>query len=332
MIEHTPATAPGLLLPQLLARTDGRLAAVRWHYTTPLDPAAQGLLLECAVRLPCVVLCSDGAGCAPEMEALQRASVLLAAPSELFQCEEPVWPIQLPPAARWLAGDWYLKLPQRGAAAQTASRQRALTLLQLLNQDADTHELEAIFRQDPTLSYQLLRLVNSAAVGARREITSFAQAILLLGRQALKRWVNLLLFSARDDDPRSAMLLAHVCLRARGLELLTQAAGHDRLAQDEAFMAGMLSMLDALLGQPLPEVLRPLRLSDTLRMGLLEGQGQIGALLQVWQSIEQRQPDTAAQGLVALGVAVAQANALLAQACQWTFELNGAAGGHGSRA
>lgn len=304
-----PASAPadesGLLLPQLLARADGRLAAVRWHHTAPPDPAAQ---------------------------ALQGSNVLLASPQELFLCAEPVWPIRLPSAARWLAGDWYLKLPPRGAAAQTASRQRALSLLQLLSQDADTHELEAIFRQDPNLSYQLLRLVNSAAVGARREITSFGQAILMLGRQALKRWVNLLLFSARDDDPRSAMLLAHVCLRARGLELLARATGQDRLAQDEAFMAGMFSMLDVLLGQPLPEILRPLRLSDTLRLGLLEGQGQIGVLLQLWLAIEQRQTAAAAQRLAALGLDADQANTLLAQACQWTFEVNGAANGHGSRA
>ncbi|MEW5885967.1 MAG: HDOD domain-containing protein [Pseudomonadota bacterium] len=324
-----PETAPGLLLPQLLAQADGRPAAVHWHCSAPLGPAEQALLLEWAARLPCVLSQSEGLCAAPE--ALQGTAVQLATPQALFWCAEPVWPIRLPPAARWLAGDWYLKLSPRGTAAQTASRQRAMALLKLLTQDADTHELEAVFRQDPTLSYQLLRLVNSAAVGARREITSFGQAILLLGRQALKRWVNLLLFAARDDDPRSAMLLAHVCLRARGLELLAQAAGQDRLAQDEAFMAGVLSMLDVLLGQPLPDILQPLRLSDPLRLGLLEGQSPIGALLRLWQAIEQRQPAAAVQQLAALGVTIAQANALLAQACQWTFELKGAASGHGSR-
>ncbi len=332
MRDHTPAAAPGLLLPQLLASADGRLAAVRWHHTAPLDPAAQALLLECAAHLPCVLLHNDGIANATDIEALQRATVQFAAAPELLQCDEPIWPIRLPPAARWLAGDWYLKLPPRGSAAQTASRQRALSLLQLLNQDADTHEIEAIFRQDPNLSYQLLRLVNSAAVGARREITSFGQAILMLGRQALKRWVNLLLFSARDDDPRSAMLLAHVCLRARGLELLAQAAGQDRLAQDEAFMAGMFSMLVVLLGQPLPEVLRPLRISEALRQGLLEGQGQMGALLQLWLAIEQRQSAAVLQGLAALGLDASQANTLLAQACQWTFAINGSTAVHGSRA
>lgn len=329
MSVFAPEIAPGLLLPQLLAHADGRPAAILWHCSAPLGPAEHALLLEWAARLPCVLLQRDGLCEVPE--ALQSAAVQFVTPQALFWCEVPVWPIRLPPAARWLAGDWYLKLPPRGTAAQTASRQRAMALLQLLTQDADTHELEAVFRQDPTLSYQLLRLVNSAAIGARREITSFSQAILLLGRQALKRWVNLLLFAARDDDPRSAMLLAHVCLRARGLELLAQAAGQDRLGQDEAFMAGMLSILDTLLGQPLPEVLQPLRLSDNLRQGLLESEGQIGALLKLWRAVEQRQPAAAVQDLAALGVAIAQANALLAQACQWTFELKGDASGHGSR-
>ncbi|MDV7395470.1 HDOD domain-containing protein, partial [Arthrospira platensis SPKY1] len=85
--------------------------------------------------------------------------------------------------------------------------------MQLVAQDAETHELEEVLRQDAGLAYQLLRLVNSPAIGVRREVTSFSQALLMLGRQQLKRWLNLLLFAAREDDPRSAMLMAHVVLR-----------------------------------------------------------------------------------------------------------------------
>jgi EAL and modified HD-GYP domain-containing signal transduction protein len=178
-----------------------------------------------------------------------------------------------------VAGAWYLQPPAKASAAQAASRARALKLMQLVNADADTREIETELRQDPALSYHLLRMVNSVALRGQREIGSFAQAIMILGRQQLRRWLHLMLFSARDEDPRSAMLTARVMLRARTMELAAEALGQDRAAQEQAFMAGLFSLLGVLFGQPLGEVLRSLALPDTLAGALLRGQGELGTLL-----------------------------------------------------
>jgi EAL and modified HD-GYP domain-containing signal transduction protein len=154
-----------------------------------------------------------------------------------------------------LSGDWYLAPPPKSTPTQAASRALSLKLMQLVATDADTCEIEAIFRQEPVLAYHLLRLVNSLGVGVGRHISSFSQAI---------RWLNLMLFAASRDDYRSAMLIARVAVRARSMELLAKAVGLDRWHQEQAFMVGMFSLLGVLFGMPLPEILSPLKLSDLL--------------------------------------------------------------------
>src|SRR5471030_836304 len=187
----------------------------------------------------------------------------------------------LPADIAWLAGDWYLAPPPKPNGQQATSRTLALRLVQLVNADADNHEIEAVLRQDPTLSYHLLRLVNSLGMGTGRRVTSFSQAILILGRSQLRRWLNLMLFSSREADQRSAMLLARVAVRARAMELLSKAAGHDKPHQEQAFMAGMFSLLGVLFGMPLAEVLQPLMISEAVQQALLSREGELGQLLLV---------------------------------------------------
>ena len=224
-------------------------------------------------------------------------------------------------AGDWIAGGWYRLPPGKPSSGQAASRTRALQLVQLVVTDADTRDIEAVLRQDATLSYHLLRLVNSLAMGGEREITSFAQAILILGRQQLRRWLNLMLFAARDDDPRSAMLMANVATRARMLELLAQACGHDRLGQEQAFMAGMFSLLGVLFGLPLAEVLRPLPLGDTVQAALLRQEGELGALLLAVQQAEAGDHPALAASLAGRGLDAATFNALQAEALRWMLDV-----------
>jgi len=224
-------------------------------------------------------------------------------------------------ATDWVAGDWYQMPPGKPSAGQAASRTRALQLVQLVSTDADTRDIEAVLRQDATLSYHLLRLVNSLAMGGEREITSFAQAILILGRQQLRRWLNLMLFAARDDDPRSAMLMAHVATRARTMELLAQACGHEKLAQEQAFMVGMFSLLGVLFGLPLPDVLKPLPLGETVQAALLRQEGELGELLQAVRHAEAGEHADLAVSLGALSLDAPTFNAVQVDALRWMLDV-----------
>ena len=223
----------------------------------------------------------------------------------------------LPPAVAWVEGNWFLAPPAKAVGNQAASRALALQLVQLVSADADTHEIEALLRQDPTLSYHLLRLVNSLGMGTGRRVTSFSQAILILGRSQLRRWLNLMLFSSRQGDQRSAMLLARVAVRARSMELLSKACGDDKTHQEQAFMVGMFSLLGVLFGMPLDEVLKPLTVGDAALEALLARGGELGALLSLVESAENDDHPALVEGLGALQIDHAHFNHIVADAYLW---------------
>jgi EAL and modified HD-GYP domain-containing signal transduction protein len=249
-------------------------------------------------------------------QALAQAGWKLLA-ADKAQRADDVLPKDLPPGANWVEGDWFLARPPKPVGTQAASRALALQLVQLVSADADTHEIEALLRQDPTLSYHLLRLVNSLGMGTGRRVTSFSQAILILGRSQLRRWLNLMLFSSREGDQRSAMLLSRVAVRARAMELLSKAIGDDKHHQEQAFMVGMFSLLGVLFGMPLEEVLKPLTISDSVQQALLSRTGEIGQLLCVVESAEREDYDGLTACLAALQVDTATYNGILAEAYLW---------------
>ncbi|MBK7002711.1 MAG: HDOD domain-containing protein [Rhodoferax sp.] len=234
-------------------------------------------------KIPCLVAKKMPA---PAIGALMPAGCGVAS-REMIGSVDAVTLQPEPASAKYFAGDWYLQAPGKLAGKQGGSRALALKLAQLIANDAETRQIEEIFRQDPALAYNLLKLVNSAGLGCTRSIDSFAQAILFLGRRQLRRWLNLLLFAAKKEDARSALLLARVAVRACMLERLFREMGYDKEGQERAFMVGMFSLLGVLFGMPLADVLRPLKLDKDLTQALLERQGELGTLLQAVEALEQ---------------------------------------------
>ena len=267
---------------------------------------------------------SDGFGCfyrpqiaADAVSALQEAGWKEMPAGALCRADDRLDPAYLPPAAKWVDGDWCMAPPPKATGAQSASRGTALQMVQLVSADADTHEIEALMRRDPTLSYNLLRLVNSLGVSSGRRITSFSQALLMLGRQQLRRWLNLMLFAARQNDVRSAMLLARVAMRARALELLAKSRGLDKNTQEQGFMAGMFSLLGVLFGMPLTEVLAPLALGDAVHAALLRREGELGALLMLYERAERGDLEGVAAELDALQIPREEFNQAMLDAAGW---------------
>lgn len=285
-------------------------------------PAA---LAELAQRLPCFYR--------PALDAALAAQLAQAGwqamPAGVLQRSDRDFELVLEPQVDWVEGDWPLQAPARSAGMQAASRAMALQLVQLVSNDADNHEIEAILRRDPTLSYHLLKLVNSLAMGSGRKITSFSQAILILGRAQLRRWLNLMLFAARSDDLRSPMLLARVSVRARTMELLARETGQGKLVQEQAFMVGMFSLLGVLFGMPLGELLAPLSISDAAQQALLHKAGELGDLLAVTEAAEHGDMVAVARALQGLQLPVADFNALVAEANLWMLDVTSDVGGHG---
>ena len=159
-----------------------------------------------------------------------------------------------------------------------------MQLMQMVRQNADIAQLEAVLKRDATLSYKLLRFINSAGFGAGREVQSLRQALTLLGYTPLYRWLTLLLATASTSG-YSPVLLETAVVRGRLAELLAQAA----LGKSEAenvFVAGMFSLLDRLLGIPMKEVLDNIQLSDDVVAALLTRSGKYGPYLALAEACE----------------------------------------------
>lgn len=166
------------------------------------------------------------------------------------------------------------------------SRSLLLELLSQVANDADSHAIEATIRRDPQLSYHLLRLVNSVAFSLTAKIGSFSQAITLLGRRQLQRWLQLLLYTRAQDGDSANALLPRAAMRAGLAEALCAVRGGSRDEQDRAFMVGMFSLLDLIFGQPVAEIVRPLNLVDDVQDALARHAGRFGGILRLVEAVD----------------------------------------------
>jgi len=164
------------------------------------------------------------------------------------------------------------------------TRRRLMTMLALLARDADSRELEAQLKQDPGLSYHLLKLVNSAAFSAGPQIASFGQAISRIGRRQLQRWLQLLLYARQHPDGLPNLLLPVAARRGAMLEALCKRDGGDQDEQDLAFMTGVFSLLDRLFRTPMAQLLRDLKLPAEVEAALLAREGQLGQRLRLCEA------------------------------------------------
>jgi len=158
-----------------------------------------------------------------------------------------------------------------------ANKTNLLSLLVLL-QDEDV-ALDAVVEKinlDLALSYRLLRLVNSAAIGLRRKVDSVQGAVRMLGLNTIKSMAYLSALTGIDGKPPALVQTAMV--RGRFAELLARGA---KLGDPfSAFLVGLFSTLDAFYDQPMPELLDELPLSEAITNALLEQEGPLGELLE----------------------------------------------------
>jgi EAL and modified HD-GYP domain-containing signal transduction protein len=202
------------------------------------------------------------------------------------------------------------------------NRALLLDLLAKVSKDADSHEIEAIVKRDPQLSYHLLKLVNSVGFALTTKITSFNQAITLLGRRQLQRWLQLLLYAHARKDDQANPLLPQAALRAGLAEALCARSGGSRDAQDRAFMAGMFSLLDVLFGVPLAEIMKPLNLADDVVAALTDRSGTLGALLRVVEAGESPDGAALAAALAGAGISAGDWAQALVHACRWAIQVS----------
>ena len=155
-----------------------------------------------------------------------------------------------------------------GRRSVPANKTVYLQLLQAANEPTfNLHKISNIFKRDVSLSYRLLRYLNSAAFAFRAEIHSIPHGLSLLGELAMRKWISLVSVAALGDAVADSLLRLPL-LRAMFCELIAQKVGMVREA-NELFLLGLLSVMDVLLNVPMAVVLQDITVGEEIKKALL---------------------------------------------------------------
>jgi c-di-GMP-related signal transduction protein len=161
-----------------------------------------------------------------------------------------------------------------------------LRLLGLIIADVEVEELEHALKQAPSLTLRLLKMVNAAAFGMKKKISTLREAIFMIGRMQLSRLVQIMLFAQQSSLAATSNPVLHAAIvRARLMEGLADALGWPGL-RDRAFMVGMLSLIDVVFQQPMADLLALINVEDTLQSAIMHRSGPLGRLLQLVMASE----------------------------------------------
>lgn len=214
---------------------------------------------------------------------------------------------------------YYFARPALISGRHIAPRQLLLLrLISLLLSGAELRDIEDNLKQDPNLTVSFLRLANSAAVGLSAPAQSLRQALVVLGQRQTLRWVQLLLYANQPlAGRRASPLMTLAATRGRFLELLATQSPALRAEAEHAFVVGILSLLDALLGAPMEEALRGIPLAEKILAALQRREGPLGKALALAEAIEQDQLSVAHQDAVTLDLTLEETLSLQLQAGCW---------------
>ncbi len=159
-------------------------------------------------------------------------------------------------------GYWFAKPVLITGQTLRPAQAAIIQLINLVRKQASTAEIEEVLKREPTLSFNLLRFINSSGFGLNREITSFRHAVMLLGLKKLFRWAALLMTTSRAAGS-SAAVGSMAVVRGRLMELLAIELLPPEEC-DNAFVVGVFSLLDTMLGMPLGKALEGISLPESV--------------------------------------------------------------------
>jgi c-di-GMP phosphodiesterase len=203
-------------------------------------------------------------------------------------------------------GYYFARPVTLGAKAANPSVITIMELLRLTRENADVRTLEDVVKRDPTLLFKMLRYINSPAVGLRSEITSFRQALGLLGYDKLYRWLTLVMATA-GTSPAAAALAKTAITRGFLAESLAESA-FSRDCADQLFMVGAFSLLDVMFDTPKEAMFEKISLPLAVKEAILQRKGAYAPVLDLIELCEQQEIDKLAAKALEIDLSPAAMN------------------------
>ena len=200
--------------------------------------------------------------------------------------------------------------------------QSRLVLIEMLNQlrqDGDLADIAEVAKRDPGVVVKVVAMANSPLLGRSQTVTGIDQAIMVLGREQLYRWLSIGMFTAGAGTPRDVLLLEMALARGRFLEVLGQGR-QDKRECDELFLLGLLSLLDCLLGVSMARVLERIHLSPAMKEVLLSSSGPLGRYLLLAIAVEKGHAANVARLAGQFGYPLEDVEAAALESIAWAEE------------
>jgi len=160
-----------------------------------------------------------------------------------------------------------------------------LEVIVLIDSDAEIKELESKLLNCPHLIINLLKYINSADKGVKEPISSLRHAMTLLGRQSLKQWILLFLYAEATGPIFAEPILISALFRGKMMSAIASRILPSM--QEEAFLTGLLSLFDVMMGLPMKEILVGINLNECILCALIDKHGTLGMMLELVVAMEE---------------------------------------------
>ncbi len=211
-----------------------------------------------------------------------------------------------------------------GRTLPVGAMARVRLLQELSREDYNVKTLSRIISTDTSLSYRLLRYINSVAFAFQSKVTSISQAVALLGARPLKQWLMVVVISDMVSNPRSYEQAALSVQRGRFLETMyAEASSKPQVDGESMFLLGLFSRLDAMLCQPMEELLKEMPLDDSIRTALLGEKTVVSPWLNLVEMLSEGRWEEAESILESIGVSQQLAAREYSRAALWAQDVLG---------
>lgn len=300
---------------QTLTAIAGRGFRLAFDDTVLTRPYASWLPLASFIKLDLTKLTPDAIRASVHQAKSNSAARLIAEKVETAAQYELVAGLGI----KLFQGYWFAKPVLVTGQTVRPAQAAIIQLINLVRKQASTGEIEEVLKRDPTLSFNLLRFINSSGFGLSCEITSFRHAVMILGLKKLFRWAALLMTTSRNGNVPPAVGSMAV-VRGRLMELLAAELLPPEEC-DNAFVVGVFSLLDTLLGIPLNKALEAISLPETVINALLHQTGVLAPFLELTKACESADDEAFARTAEALHLGNQQVNWAHLQALAWAETL-----------
>jgi EAL and modified HD-GYP domain-containing signal transduction protein len=195
-----------------------------------------------------------------------------------------------------------------------------MRILQMLRNDPQIEALEDAFKREPVVTLNLLKYINSAAIGLKVQIDSIRQALTIIGLRKLQQWLLLMVFAGGVGNAAGA-LFENAAMRARTMENLAHTLDADGKIHEQAFLVGVLSRMEALCGMGIGEILAEYDLGPQIAEALGEAKGVLGRLLRLVDAVESDDIEAVYRSCKSLGIDPDRLRSSVTESWSWLESL-----------